>query len=79
MGEVIIKATVTPDHKLAIDVPEDVPVGEVVLVIRPAAQRGEGNSERLAAAIRKAHGTAKPGRSREQIDAELAAFRDEWE
>lgn len=78
MPEITIKATITPDHKLHADVPEDFPVGDVEVVIRPLPMNG-GNARAVAAAMLKAAKSVKAGRTREEIDADLAALRDEWD
>jgi hypothetical protein len=78
MPEITIKATITPDHKLHADVPEDTPVGDVEVVIRPVPAKG-GNARAVAGAMLKAAKAVKNGRTKEEIDADLAALRDEWD
>jgi hypothetical protein len=70
------------DPKLTIEVPRELPEGhelEVVIRAIDTDTPPTGNARAVAAAMQRAASRVKHGRTREEIDADLAALRKEWE
>jgi hypothetical protein len=76
-----LQGRVTPDHKLEVQLPPDVPVGAAQVTVSVELDgRGElGSPERFLATLRKIH--SRPGRTyrtKEDIDRALQEERDSW-
>ena len=80
MTEVVVHGTLTPDGKLEVDQPVALPAGEVRVTIEALTSQTRRNAMEVLGEIwadRKKLGMA--GRSKEQIDADIHAMRNEWE
>jgi hypothetical protein len=75
-----VRKRVPEDRQLVIDVPPDVDVGCEVEITVAAAQPAESGTA-LAAWLksRDEAGWSGSGRTRDEVDAEIAALRDEWD
>lgn len=80
MPEITIKATITPDHKLHADVPDDFPVGEAEVVLRSAngADSAENDAAELERLFAEIDELDFPRRSAAEIDADIASERASW-
>ncbi len=76
MPDVTLKGRITPDHRVEPDAPEDWPQGEVEVVVRRPSQP---SLSRLKETLSRIGGGIASGRSRSEIDAYLATFRDDRE
>lgn len=78
----VLKGRITADHRLEVEVPDDAPAGdaEVTLVVEPTYHQ-HGNTPAMIATLDEIHRMHpdRPRRTKEQIDAELNAMRDEWD
>lgn len=80
MTEVVVQGTLKPDGTLELSQPVNLPAGEVRVIVQPiTAPSGESALTVLERiwAERKAMGM--PGRTKEQINADVQSMRDEWE
>ncbi len=71
-----LTATVTADHKLVAEVPDDVEPGEVDVVIE---RRRKPSLERFKRTLSRIDASRHAGRSKEEIDAHIQELRDSWE
>ena len=82
MTSYTLKGRITEDHRLEVDLPADAPVGdaEVTVVIGPAHVR-RGNAAAFLETLDQINcmHPDRPRRTKEEIDAELNAMRDEWD
>jgi hypothetical protein len=79
--QVTVKGTLKPDGSLELDESPNLPPGRVEVMLRPETEPVPKEVlgsflERLA---REGPPGGRPGRTREQIDAEITALRDELE
>lgn len=79
-----LKGRITEDHRLEVDLPDDLPAGDAsVTVVVESEQLGapRGSAAALLELFAQwdAEGYAGSGRTKEQVDAELNAMRDEWD
>lgn len=78
--QVRIKARVTADHKIVADAPEDMAPGDVEIIVerpqRPSLERLKQLLKRVEADLKAGR---LPGRTKEEIDAELQEERDAWD
>lgn len=78
-----LRGRITEDRRLEVEVPPDAPVGEaeVVVTVANAGEPERGSGEALLALARKwrEKPLATPPRTREEVDSEIAALRDEWD
>ena len=80
MSEVVVHGTLTPDGRLEIDQPVALPAGDVRVTIEALTPKPRRNPMEVLEEIwaeRKKLGMQ--GRSKEQIDADIDAMRNEWE
>ena len=76
-----LRGRVTPEHKLEVQLPPEVPVGDAQVTVSVELDgRGElGSPERLLATLRRIHSRAgKTYRTKEDIDKTLQEERDSW-
>lgn len=80
MDDIIVKATVRPDHTLTARVPEALAAGEYDVVVRVPVERSmervKGHIARISEELRTGK---RRGRTKEEIDAEQKALREEWD
>jgi len=80
--EVTIQGTLRPDGTLELDEKPDLPPGRVRITIQPAEETvppGPGWWEVLQEIWKEHAAQGFRGRTREEIDAEINALREEWE
>jgi hypothetical protein len=80
MTEVVVHGTLSPDGTLEIDQPVALPPGDVRVTIETLTSKPRRDVMEVLAEIwaeRKKLGMQ--GRSKEQIDADIDAMRNEWE
>ena len=79
MAEIVVQGVLEPDGTLELNQPVNLPPGEVRVIVQSMTHASENVLTVLERiwAERKAKGMQ--GRSREQIDADIQAMRDEWE
>ena len=75
---------VPADRRLVIDLPDEIMPGVVEVTVAPAAtagrERGATGAELIALGEQmEREGWKGTGRTREEVDAELNAMRDEWD
>jgi hypothetical protein len=81
MVEITLKGTVTRDHKLTADVPTDVPVGEVDLILRVATpiQVDPERNQRLIDYVRKLQRQlGRHSRAPKDTDRQFEDERSSW-
>jgi hypothetical protein len=80
MATYTLRGRVTDDHRLEVELPEDAPPGvaEVTVTVH---QPGRASTEEWLAMLDewKRKPLSRAPRTREVIDAELQAMRDEWD
>lgn len=87
MATYILHANIPEDRRLVVELPPDAPTGEAEVTVTVADGEGEGGERRGRGPEYWAelfeqwkqegwHGT---GRTKEEIDAEIRAMRDEWD
>ncbi len=81
---VVIHGIVRPDGSLELDQPVALPPGEVEITVQPVAALPQPKKKKDVLAVleriwaeREALGLR--GRTKEQIDADIQAMRDEWD
>jgi hypothetical protein len=80
---VIVHGIVRPDGSLELNQPVALPPGEVEVTVQPVAAPQQPKKKDVLAVLeriwaeREAMGLR--GRSKEQIDADIQAMRDEWD
>lgn len=74
-----LKGRITEDGRLEIDLPAGVPAGEATVMLQPL--NIGPNGQQLLAVLDKIHRNRsnRSQRTKEEIDAELNAMRDEWD
>ena len=79
MATYALQGHVTDDHRLEVELPEDAPTGEVEVTI--TFREGRTSGEAFLALLEKwkRQPLSYPRRTREEIDADLARMRDEWD
>ncbi|HEX5272139.1 MAG TPA: hypothetical protein VFW33_16695 [Gemmataceae bacterium] len=77
---VTVQGTVKPDGTLELDEPLKLPAGRVVVTVRPVPPaQTAADFMALMERIWAMRPPDAPRRTKEEIDAEIAAFRDEFE
>jgi hypothetical protein len=87
MATYTTRVTLTEDRKVTVEVPEDMPLGEAEVTVcveeegkEPRQVRGWPAKDLLAwLEARKAEPKSWTPRTKEEIDAEINAMRDEWD
>jgi hypothetical protein len=77
MREYRTTAEITPDHRVVLEIPEDIPPGKVDIVVTvPEEAPKKGDMRKF---LQELANRPRETRSREEIDRELQAERDSWD
>lgn len=79
MYAVRLDAVILKDRQLDLIVPEEIPEGEVEVIILSKAGTSSGNGQALLQYLREHRYPASRRRSAAQIDAQIAEERNAWE
>jgi len=80
MATYTLRGRVTDDHRLEVELPPDAPAGEAEVTVTVRDSEAPNGAKWLATLKRwESEPLSRPPRTREEIDAELNAMRDEWD
>jgi hypothetical protein len=81
MPQITVKATVTPDHKLTVDVPESWPAGREVEAVLRTVESNDDRRARVEALRKRLQALQASGRKGDpaEMDERIRDLRESWE
>ena len=85
MQTYILKTFLPPDHSITLQVPSEIPSGEIEIVLHVPEDDGDSAHSQAAglrdvlAYIERTSPSSSPGRSKEDIDRSIEEERRTWE
>lgn len=79
MAEITLKGRITVDHKLTAEVPEEVPAGEVDIVVRLPRTVTSDNRRMIEFLEELQRQPGRRNRSKEDIDRQIEEERNSWD
>ena len=79
MHAIKIETIIPSDHRLIIDLPHDIPLGEAQILVFCGPSKPQGTGREILEFLRENPLPETSRRSYEEIEADIQAERDAWE